>query len=164
MGSQAFIISDTGILPDRAEAPDILFIEDNRQDAELMLRSLEVGHVSAKVALISDGAEALDYLCGTGSYSGKRLHHGPKVIFLDLNLPKVDGLEVLRKIKTDIRTKLIPVVVLTSSNQDRDIMASYRLGASSYIVKPVDFDQFSKAVCSATSYWLETNQAPERSG
>jgi two-component system response regulator len=139
---------------------EILLIEDNPNDVELTLHAFHEHNLANAVQFVRDGAEALEFIFGTGQYAGRSLKDGPKVILLDLKLPKVDGLEVLRKIKADIRTKSLPVVVLTSSQEDRDIVESYRLGVNSYIVKPVDFEQFTKAVRDLGSYWLLLNQMP----
>ena len=110
--------------------------------------------------MVKDGAEALEYIFATGAYASRDINHNPRVILLDLKLPKVDGLEVLRRIKSDERTKVIPVVVLTSSKEERDLVESYKLGANSYIAKPVDFDSFVKAVAELGLYWLLLNQPP----
>ena len=136
---------------------DILLVEDNQTDAELAIRALKKSILSDKLLWVKDGAEALDFLFATGDFSGCLLTHAPKVIFLDLRLPKVDGLEVLRRIKNDERTRTIPVVMLTSSNEDRDVVESYHLGVNSYICKPVDFDEFVKVVSQLGLYWLLVN-------
>ncbi|MFN2452727.1 MAG: response regulator [Pyrinomonadaceae bacterium] len=137
---------------------EILLVEDNPQDAELTLRVLKKNNLANRVLHAKDGAEALEFLFGNGAYADRRVENSPKVIFLDLKLPKVDGIEVLRKIKADDRTKTIPVVVLTSSKEDRDIVESYKLGVNSYIVKPVEFEQFIRAVSELGFYWLLLNQ------
>jgi len=137
---------------------EILLVEDNPQDAELALRALRHANIANHITLARDGVEALEILFGD-SAEGTRA--APKVVLLDLKLPKIDGLEVLKKIKTDPRTKLIPVVVLTSSREQNDIVESYRLGVNSYIVKPVDFERFADAVQKAGLYWLLLNQPPE---
>jgi len=139
---------------------EILLVEDNPQDVELTLRALKRHNLANKVHVVKDGAEALDFLFATGSYAGRDMNHIPKVILLDLKLPKVDGLEVLRRIKSDERTKLIPVVVLTSSREEQDMVDSYKLGVNSYIVKPVDFDKFVDAVGELGLYWLLLNEQP----
>ncbi len=142
------------------EPVDILLVEDNPQDRELTLRALKKNNIVNPVMCVGDGAEALDFLFGTGAFEGRDLEQIPKVILLDLKLPKVDGLEVLKKVKSDERTKMIPVVVLTSSREENDVVKSYRLGVNSYIVKPVDFEKFAQAVAHLGLYWLLLNQAP----
>ena len=139
---------------------EILLVEDNPTDAELAMLALKERKLSNKLVWVKDGAEALDFLFGTGAYAGRLLENGPKVVLLDLRLPKVDGLEVLRRVKADERTKNIPVVVMTSSKEDRDVVASYALGVNSYISKPVDFDDFSKVVSELGMYWLLINRPP----
>ena len=145
------------MFPDPVE---ILLVEDNANDAELALYALKKHHIANHVEIVRDGAEALDYVFCTGAYAHRRIEDVPKVILLDLKLPKVDGLEVLQRIKSDPRTRLIPVVVLTSSQEERDIVESYKLGVNSYIVKPVDFEQFVEAVRQLGLYWVLLNQAP----
>ena len=140
---------------------EILLVEDNANDAELTLRALRKRHLANKVIHVKDGAEALDFIFCTGQYAGRDINQHPKVVLLDLKLPKVDGLEVLRAIKSDERTKTIPVVVMTSSREQRDIVDSYELGVNSYIVKPVEFDNFSAAVVELGYYWVLLNQLPE---
>jgi CheY-like chemotaxis protein len=135
-----------------AEEIDILLVEDNPNDAELTLRALRKSDVGARLAIARDGAEALDYLLG-----GKPK---PKVVFLDLKLPKIDGMEVLRRLRADDRARSIPVVVLTSSQEERDITECYKLGVNSYVVKPVEFDKFYKAVGDLGTYWLLLNKSP----
>ena len=137
---------------------DILIVEDNPHDAELTLRALRQKKLANSLVVARDGAEALEFIFGTGKFSGRDLSRPPKVILLDLKLPKVDGLEVLRTVKGDERTRAIPVVILTSSQEERDIVESYRLGVNSYIVKPVDFDKFVTAVAEAGLYWLLLNK------
>ncbi len=141
-------------------AVEILLVEDNPNDVELTLRVLQKNNISNRIHVVRDGAEALEFIFCTGAYAGRSIENGPKVILLDLKLPKVDGLDVLRQIKADPRTKAIPVVVLTSSREERDIVESYRLGVNSYIVKPVDFEQFTEAVRQLGLYWLLLNQPP----
>jgi len=145
------------MLPDPVE---ILLVEDNPHDAELTLYALKKYNVANHIEVARDGAEALDYVFCTGAYAHRRIENGPKVVLLDLKLPKVDGLEVLRRIKADPRTRTIPVVVLTSSREERDIVESYQLGVNSYIVKPVDFEQFTQAVRQLGLYWMLLNQSP----
>ena len=135
-------------------------MEDNPNDIELTLRALKKNNFANKIHVVKDGVEALDYIFSAGSYSTKPADTNPKVIILDLKLPKVDGLEVLRQIKSDERTKSIPVVMLTSSREEQDVIRSYELGANSYIVKPVDFDKFVKCVSDLGLYWLLLNQPP----
>jgi len=139
---------------------EILLVEDNANDAELALYALKKHHITNHIEIVRDGAEALDYVFCMGAYAHRRIEDVPKVVLLDLKLPKVDGLEVLRRIKSDPHTSSIPVVVLTSSQEERDIVESYKLGVNSYIVKPVDFEQFVEAVHQLGLYWVLLNQAP----
>jgi len=139
---------------------EILLIEDNPTDVELTLRTLRKHNLANNVHVVTDGAEALDYIFATGSYKDRKIDKKPKAVLLDLKLPKVDGLEVLRKVKSDERTKDIPVVVLTSSKEEQDKIESYRLGVNSYIVKPVDFNQFAEAVAKLGFYWMLLNELP----
>jgi two-component system response regulator len=141
---------------------EILLVEDNPNDAELAIRALKKHNLANHVAMVTDGEEALDFMFARGKYEYRDIANGPKVILLDLKLPKVDGLEVLRAIKGDPRTKIIPVIVLTSSKEEKDIVESYRLGVNSYILKPVDFDKFVDAVRDIGYYWLLLNQSPIR--
>lgn len=138
----------------------ILLVEDNPDDIALTLRALKKNNIANKVAVARDGEEALEYLTATGRYAGRAPADRPVVVLLDLKLPKAGGLEVLRAIRANPRTRLLPVVVLTSSSEERDIIASYDLGANSYIRKPVDFNQFVEAVRELGLYWLVLNQAP----
>ena len=138
----------------------ILLVEDNPDDVALTLRALEKNRIMNEVVVASDGTEALDYLFGAGAHAGRDTSVAPQVILLDLKLPKIDGLEVLRTLRDDARTKLLPVVILTASNEEKDLLESYRLGANSYIRKPVDFVQFSEAVRQLGVYWLLLNEAP----
>lgn len=138
----------------------ILLVEDEPNDVKLTLRALRKGNILNEVTTACDGVEALDYLFGTGRYAGRDLTVMPVVILLDLKLPKIDGLEVLQRLRADERTKLLPVVILTSSKEEQDIINGYRLGANSYIRKPVDFIQFSKAVQQLGLYWLLLNEPP----
>jgi len=139
---------------------EILLVEDNPADVELTLRALKKHNLTNHVKVVSDGAQALDCLFATGACAGQITTPPPKVVFLDLKLPKVDGREVLRRMKSDDRTRLIPVVVLTSSQEERDIVESYKLGVNSYVVKPLDFDKFVEAVSELGLYWVLLNQAP----
>jgi CheY-like chemotaxis protein len=145
------------------EDAEILLVEDNSTDAELTMLALKERNIANKLVWVKDGSEALDYLFAKGVYANRQVEAIPKVVLLDLRMPKVDGLEVLRQIKADERTKYIPVVVLTSSKEDRDVVASYGLGANSYISKPVDFDEFSKVVSELGLYWLLLNHPPVHS-
>ena len=139
---------------------EILLVEDNPNDEELTLYALKKNNIANHIQVVHDGAEALEYLFCTGAYAHRRIDDAPKVILLDLKLPKVDGLEVLERIKADERTRTLPVVVLTSSQEERDIVESYQLGVNSYIVKPVDFEQFVEAVHHLGLYWMLLNQTP----
>jgi CheY-like chemotaxis protein len=139
---------------------EILLVEDNPNDAELAIRALKNNNLANKLLWVKDGAEALDFIFAKGDYSHRNVVNGPKVILLDLRLPKVDGMEVLQQIKNDERTKSIPVVILTSSKEDRDIVESYKLGANSFISKPVEFETFAKTVSDLGFYWLLVNQPP----
>lgn len=138
----------------------ILLVEDNSDDEVLTLRALKKNKILNKVHVARDGVEALDYLFGAGPHTGRDTTLLPHLILLDLKLPKIDGLEVLRRLRTDARTRLLPVVILTTSNEDRDIISSYELGANSYIRKPVDFEQFTEAVRQLGLYWLVLNTLP----
>ena len=142
----------------------ILLVEDNRDDEALTLRALKKNNIKNEVVVAHDGVEALDYLFGTGSYASRDLAEMPQVVLLDLKLPRVDGLEVLRRLRDDERTRLLPVVILTSSNEEQDRINGYRLGANSYVRKPVDFTQFIEAVRQLGLYWLILNQPPPRVG
>jgi two-component system response regulator len=140
---------------------EVLLVEDNPRDAEMTLRTLSKRNLANNIVHVKDGQEALDWLFGKGDYVGRDPNHPPKVALLDLKLPKVDGLEVLRAIRADERTRPITVVVMTSSQEERDVVESYKLGVDSYIVKPVDFDNFSAAVAEVGHYWLLLNQKPK---
>lgn len=138
----------------------ILLVEDNADDEELTLRALKKNNISNKVKVVRDGAEALDFLFCAGAYAERDPHEVPQVVLLDLKLPKVDGLEVLRRLRADERTRLQPVVILTSSKEEQDLIEGYKQGANSYIRKPVDFNQFMEAVRQLGLYWLVLNEAP----
>jgi len=140
----------------------ILLVEDNPDDEALTLRALKANNVCNQVDVARDGAEAIDYLFGTGAYSRHRTDNLPEVILLDLKLPKLDGLEILQRIRSDERTKLIPVVILTSSKEESDLIKGYEKGANSYVRKPVDFDQFCEAIRQLGLYWLVLNERPRR--
>jgi CheY-like chemotaxis protein len=142
------------------EQADILLVEDNPTDAELTLRALKKNNLANQVVWVKDGAEALEFIFATGRYSERNVDNFPRLILLDLRMPKVDGLEVLQKIKADERSRRIPVVVLTSSQEDRDIVESYKLGVNSYVSKPVEFDDFINAVSTLGFYWMLINNPP----
>ena len=144
---------------DQFEQVDILLVEDNPADAELAMRALRTGKLANHVTWVKDGAEALDFIFRKGAYAG-RPDQNPRLILLDLKLPKVDGFEVLKHIKEDERTRAIPVVMVTSSQEWRDMSDSYKLGVNSYVVKPVDFEQFSETVAKAGFYWMLVNKTP----
>jgi len=139
---------------------EILLVEDNPNDVKLALRAFQQHHLANKVHVVRDGAEALEFMFCTGRYAERRIENGPSVILLDLKLPLVDGLEVLRRIKADARTRMIPVVIMTSSREESDVVESYKIGVNSYIVKPVDFDQFTEVVRQLGYYWLLLNHRP----
>ncbi|NJK65944.1 MAG: response regulator [Microcoleus sp. CSU_2_2] len=138
----------------------ILLVEDNPDDEALAIRALKRHHIGNEIVVAHDGVEALDYLFGTGMYAGRDITNKPSVILLDLKLPRVDGLEVLRRLREDQRTRFLPVVVLTTSNEELDVINSYSLGCNSYIRKPVDFVQFSEAIRQLGMYWLLMNEPP----
>jgi two-component system, response regulator len=140
----------------------ILLVEDNADDEVLTRRALQKNNIGNELVVARDGAEALDYLFGTGEYEGRNLSVMPQVILLDLKLPKVDGLEVLRRLRADERTRLLPVVILTSSKEQQDLVNGYGYGANSYIRKPVDFAQFLEAVRQLGLYWLVLNETPRQ--
>lgn len=140
----------------------ILLVEDNPDDEELTVRALKQNNIVNEIVVVTDGAEALDYMFGTGKHAGRNQDDLPEVVLLDLKLPKVDGLEVLRRLRADPRTRLQPVVILTSSKEEQDLVNGYKLGANSYIRKPVDFIQFTEAVKQLKMYWLVLNEKPPR--
>ncbi len=139
---------------------DILLVEDNQDDADLALRALRRGNLANNIYVARDGEEALDFLFCRGAFTARSFDHPPKLVLLDLKLPKVDGAEVLKRAKSDPRTRTIPVVILTSSKEERDLFNGYNLGVNSYIQKPVDFEQFRETVKTVGLYWLVINQAP----
>ncbi|MGM0613080.1 MAG: response regulator [Bacteroidota bacterium] len=139
---------------------EILIVEDNASDAEMAMRAFEKNKLTNKIHIVRDGEEALNFVFANGEYAHRNKERKPKIILLDLKLPKVDGLEVLRELKKNEETKIIPMIVLTSSKEEKDIIESYRLGVNSYIVKPVDFDKFVEAVRELGLYWLLLNQHP----
>ena len=143
------------------DATEVLLVEDNLNDVELTLRALKKNNFANTIRVVNDGEEALDYFFATGKYSDRDINLTPKLVILDLKLPKVDGLEILRRVKSDDRTKSIPVVILTSSKEERDIVEGYKLGANSFIVKPVDFDKFLAMVKELGMYWLLLNEPPK---
>ncbi len=147
-------------MPEPMKEVEILLVEDNPTDAELTIRALRKNNFANKLVWTKDGAEALDFIFCTAAYSSRNIADVPKVILLDLQLPKVNGLEVLRRVKADGRTRTIPIVVLTSSKEDRDIAESYQLGVNSYISKPVEFDAFYKVITELGLYWLVVNHSP----
>jgi two-component system, response regulator len=144
----------------KMEDAEILLVEDNPNDVELALRALKKQNLDSKVFVVRDGAEALDFIFAAGNYASRNIDARPKVVLLDLKLPKVDGIEVLRKVKANERTRNIPIVMLTSSQEERDVAESYRLGVNSYIVKPVDFNRFVHAVGELGIYWNLLNRVP----
>jgi CheY-like chemotaxis protein len=143
---------------------DILLVEDNQDDMDLALHALQRGKLANNIFVARNGEEALDFLFCRGAFGHRSFDHPPKLVLLDLKLPKVDGMEVLKEIKSDARTKTIPVVIMTSSKEERDLVAGYNLGANSYIQKPVDFDQFRETVKSVGLYWLVINQPVPNNG
>jgi len=145
-------VSDTAV--------EILLVEDNPNDREMTLRALKRSNVANSVVTAGDGEEALDFLFARGQYSGRKVDDAPRVVFLDLKLPKVDGIEVLRMMRNDQRTRTIPVVIITSSAEERDRVASYAIGANSYVVKPIDSDSFTKTMAEVGYYWLAVKRGP----
>lgn len=150
-------------LPMNNQQVEILLVEDSPQDAELTIRALKKRNLANHLVHVSDGQEALDFLFGVGSHAGRVINPQPKLVLLDLKLPKLSGIEVLRRLRSDERTKFIPVVIMTSSREDSDVIESYKLGVNSFVVKPVEFEGFSKAVSDLGFYWLLLNQPPLRS-
>ena len=144
-------------------AVEILLVEDNPSDAELTLHALKKSKLANRMQLVCDGEEALDFLFCRNAFSGRRIDNGPRLVLLDLKLPKVDGLQVLQAVKSDPRTKSLPIIVLTSSKEEQDLVRSYRLGVNSYIQKPVNFDEFQEVVRQLGMYWLLVNSAPPTS-
>jgi two-component system, response regulator len=138
----------------------ILLVEDNPDDVALTIRAFEKNNIANRIVVAADGVEALDFLFGTGRHAGRDLADMPAFVLLDLKLPKIDGLEVLRRLRSDERTKLLPVVILTSSKEEQDLVSGYALGANSYVRKPVDFNQFMEAARSLGLYWLVLNEPP----
>ncbi len=147
-----------------SENAGILLVEDSQDDIDLTLHTLRRENLANNISIVRDGEEALGFLFCRGPFTQRSFSHPPRLVLLDLKLPKVDGMEVLRQIKGDPRTKIIPVVILTSSKEERDLVNSYSLGANSYIQKPVDFDQFRQVVKGLGLYWLVTNQRPLGNG
>lgn len=145
-----------------SDAVEVLLVEDMPADAELAIRALKKRGLANQLVWVKDGAEALDFIFGNGEYAGRDVNCAPKVVLLDLRLPKISGVEVLRRLKSDERTRWIPVVVLTSSHEDVDLQECYALGVNSYICKPVEFDEFSKVVGELGLYWLLVNKIPAK--
>lgn len=139
---------------------EILLVEDNKSDAALTIRALKKHNLANNLVHLIDGAQALDFIFGKGEFEGRNIENKPKVILLDIKMPKIGGMEVLRIIKSDERTKLIPIVIMTSSKEEKDILQSHTLGVNSYVVKPVGFENFSKAVADLGLYWLVINKTP----
>jgi two-component system, response regulator len=140
-------------------AVEILLVEDNPQDLELTLRALRKNHLANSITAVSDGEAALDFIFARGQFGDRDINHHPRVVFLDLKLPKVDGIEVLRQVKSDERTRSIPIVVVTSSAEERDRVESYQLGVNSYVVKPIEFDAFAKTIAELGFYWMAVNKS-----
>jgi CheY-like chemotaxis protein len=139
---------------------EILLVEDNPRDAEMTLRALRKRNLANAVHWVKDGAEALDFMFREGAYADRARNHAPKIVLLDIKMPKADGIEVLRRLKADERTRRVPVVIMTSSQEERDVLESYRLGVNSYIVKPVQFDAFFETVANIGLYWALMNRVP----
>ena len=146
------------------EYKTILLVEDNPDDVTLTLKALEQNNVANRVEVVTDGAEALDYLFCTGKFADRDVGAIPAVVLLDLRLPKIDGLEVLKRLRADDRTNILPIVILTSSKEEQDMITGYKLGANSYIQKPVDFTRFTEAVRQLGLYWLVLNEPPPKAG
>lgn len=140
---------------------EILLVEDNMNDAELIIQALREVKLSNNLVHLQDGEEALEFIFATGAFAEREIRKNPKVILLDIKMPKVDGIEVLRQIRSNVETKLIPIVIMTSSKEEHDIVKSYQLGANSYVVKPVNFNDFAKAVSELGLYWILANHPPE---
>ena len=140
---------------------EILLVEDNQDDLDMTLRALRKANLANHIQVARDGAEAVEFIFGLGPHAGRKVENGPRLIMLDLKLPKIDGMEVLQRIKRDERTQMIPVVILTSSKEQKDVIESYKLGVNSYIVKPVNFEGFAAAVQELGMYWLLLNQPPK---
>jgi CheY-like chemotaxis protein len=140
---------------------EILIVEDSEDDLDMTLRSLRRANLANRIQIARDGVEALEFIFCEGAHANRKIENGPKVILLDLKLPRIDGMEVLKRIKTDPRTQMIPVVILTSSKEQKDVVESYQLGVNSYIVKPVNFESFAAAVVELGMYWLLLNQHPK---
>jgi CheY-like chemotaxis protein len=147
-------------MKERGQNKIILLVEDNPDDEALAIRALKRHHIGNEIVVARDGVEALDYLFGIGLYADRDVTNQPSVILLDLKLPRVDGLEVLRRLREDVRTRFLPVVILTTSSEEQDVINSYSLGCNSYICKPVDFVQFSEAIRQLGMYWLLMNESP----
>jgi two-component system response regulator len=143
------------------KAIEVLLVEDNASDAEMTILALNKNNLANKLLHVKDGAAALDFLFAEGEYADRQVENNPKIILLDLKMPKISGIEVLQKIRADERTKTIPVVVLTSSKEDPDIKKCYEMGVNSYVVKPVEFDEFQKAISELGLYWMIVNQQPQ---
>ncbi len=140
---------------------EVLLVEDNETDAELTIRALKKKNLANNLVWVKDGEEALEFIFATGRYSHREIQDLPKLVLLDLRMPKVDGMEVIRSLKADDRTNKIPIVVLTSSKEDKDIVESYNLGVNSYVSKPVEFEEFTEAVSTLGLYWMLLNKSPE---
>jgi len=143
---------------------EILLVEDDRNDLDMTLRALRKANLANRIQIVRDGAEALEFIFCEGAHTGRKIENGPRVILLDLKLPKVDGMEILKRVKGDPRTKMIPIVILTSSKEQKDVIESYHLGVNSYIVKPVNFERFAASVRDLGMYWLLLNQPHKLQG